>query len=130
MSPELGPPIPAPPPATNAWDKPITGALRTGSPSTSVSSAANAAAAAAAAAANSASVSSNAPGSGGVANVGHDKVSLQVADQHVDSTRPDLTGGIGGSGGLGVDKVTTKVTKILIRVEKLAREKKLMDEFS
>lgn len=31
---ELGPPIPAPPPTVNAWDKP----LRTGSPSTNVSS--------------------------------------------------------------------------------------------
>ena len=31
---DVGPPIPAPPPSGNAWDKPLTGALRTGSPST------------------------------------------------------------------------------------------------
>lgn len=31
---EIGSPIPAPPPTGNAWDKPLTGALRNGSPST------------------------------------------------------------------------------------------------
>ncbi|XP_065226926.1 protein PRRC2C-like isoform X3 [Planococcus citri] len=115
---ELGPPIPAPPPTTNAWDKPITGALRTGSPSTNVPSAAasaNAAAvaAAAAAAANAASVSSSVANSSGPTSIGHDKGSLQGADHHIDSSRSDINSGVGSSGGLGVDKVTTKVLENL-----------------